>query len=144
EIERNEMVLSLPDQVRKENQDRQRDSIPQPLACHIFAGTREQHSCDDTQGEEAHRVFRHHPQADCTADSQPPAWIFACEQPHDKVSGEYPTKMIERDILHQGARSQAKRNRSSCRNQLSTSVSTKFLRDQAREKNSSRLRESCE
>ena len=49
-VQRDEMVLGLPQQVRKENQDGKRDAIPEPFAAQVAPRVGEQHSGDNAGG----------------------------------------------------------------------------------------------
>src|SRR5205807_3123093 len=78
-IERYEFVLRLPDQVRQEDQQRDRNAAPQPSAFQMPAHICRQHSDDQTSNQKRHAVLRQHSESDRAANRNPPARIIGLE-----------------------------------------------------------------
>src|SRR5260370_11581994 len=96
---------------------------------------RQQYAYDDADDKKAHGVFRHHPKTDDAADGHPPAWILGLEQANYEIGGQHPEQIVERDILHQRAATEAGWDRRSRSGKLSPTASSKVTRHQARQQN---------
>src|SRR5215831_5683955 len=117
------MVVRLPEEVGKENEDGKAYAKPKPFAPEMAAHIGEQDARDDSNCKDAHRVFGKHTEADRGANAEPPARIVGLQQADHEISGQHPKQVVKRDVLHDRTRAKAERNAGESGNQLRTSTS---------------------
>jgi hypothetical protein len=99
--QRNKIVPHLPNEVWQKNDNRNRDSDPEPTTFQVAPRRRKDDPGDESRDEKDHRVFRHHTDAQDRADRQPPSRIVFTQQADEEVRCHHPPKKIEGDILEQ-------------------------------------------
>src|SRR5690606_38456578 len=85
EVERDKVMLELPDQVGQEDEQREGHAAPQPGAAQVAAGRRQQHGQDQGGHTDGDGIFGHHAQADDGSNGRPPAGIVRLEQAYHQV-----------------------------------------------------------
>src|SRR5262249_21727764 len=100
-IERDEIVVKLPNQIRQKNQDRQRRAQPEPFRSQVAAERREQNSDNNSCSANEHAIFGEHPETNAGTDRSPPSRIVCFAESHKKVSASDPGQIVERDVLHE-------------------------------------------
>ena len=95
ELQGGEVVVNLPDQVGKEDQDADGDATPEPAAAKMPTRAGEENADEYANGEEGHGVLGHQACADYGSDGKPPAGIFRLEQTNDEVGGQDPPEIVE-------------------------------------------------
>ena len=143
-IQRDEMMLRLPDKIWQKDEQGKSNAEDKPPASQIGARAGDEEGEENSEGKERHGIFRHHAEAYREADPQPPTRILLTEQAHNKVGREHPAEIVEGDVLHERSADEAERKRSSCRNELSVAASAKVARHEAGENHGNCFRDGGE
>ena len=132
EIERDEVVLRLPNKVWQEDGDGCRHSEPQPAALQESASRRQHYRTGDPECEKSRGVARLHAESEHRPDPYPPARIVGLQQPHQKVGNGHSPQVIEGDVLHDRALDQRNRRDPGRHGgqQLNVPPAAQFFRDQ--------------
>ena len=98
-----EVVLVLPPEIGREDEQRQRHPAPEPESAEGAAVRGQQHPAQKGGDEESHGVLGHESQADSDADAKPPARVAALKQPHNAPGHRDPPQKVERHVGHERA-----------------------------------------
>jgi hypothetical protein len=77
-----EVVLVLPPQVGRDDEQRKHHAAPEPGAAKIAAVRGQQRGAEEGDGKERHSVLGHQSEADGRPDAEPPAGVATLKQPH--------------------------------------------------------------
>ena len=93
ERERRPAVLHVPDDHRREDRERQRDTAPCPRRDQHATRLRvDQHEDERRDRHERHRVLRHHSEADCDAGGEPRAILVVEQRPAQEIQRRGPRR----------------------------------------------------
>src|SRR5215471_3678295 len=134
-IQRNELMLHLPDEIWQKKQHGKCNAGPKPAAAHETSRVSKEHRARDPESEKSHRVTRFHTHAQADANRHPPARILRLQQPNDKIRDRDTPQIVERDVLEYGALDERNRSNSSGdgSEQLKVAVSAEFRRNRPRQ-----------
>ncbi|HUB80881.1 MAG TPA: hypothetical protein VMB03_18875 [Bryobacteraceae bacterium] len=131
EIQRDEVVLPLPEEVRQEYRDGQGDAHPEPFVCEVAAQIGQNESRDNANHQKGHGVLRERAKSDGGAGGKPPPRVAGPDQAHDAKRREDPGEVIEGDVLHQGPAADRERRRQAAGQELGVAPAAEIARHQA-------------
>src|SRR5581483_4130964 len=141
EVQRDEIVMHLPEKVRQNNEDRESTAERKPAAGHQTPRRGEKKSRQQSGDEEHNRVLGHQANSAEETDPNPPPLVFAAEQANDTVRDEHPGELLKRCVLELCAleqRNWGERHRKR-RQALCETAATERSRDQTGGDNDSNL-----
>ena len=98
-----EVVLVLPPEIGRDDDERQSDAAPEPGAAKVAAVRGQQHRAQEGDGKERHGVLGHESEADEGTDGEPPAGVTALKQERDAPGHGDPPEQIEGHVGHERA-----------------------------------------
>jgi len=144
EVVIDEMMLREPEEIRRDECQREKRAKPGPRSAEIFACVGEKNAGEDAGGKEENCVLVEQAEADGNADEEEVVWVGGAQEFHDEKGSEDPEEVIERSVMHEGARAESEGNGGGGGNELREAAPTNFFGHAASEEHADGLQQGGE